>query len=298
MGSGMHKIIRDRKTKKQKRELDDILEVLEQFVIGRYSYCNTSYKEGVSSKIHNRLEKLGELIVLKESGLTREKEETKALVTDISHQLKTPLAALKMSYTILREEDLREEEQEEFLGRIGRQIEHMEGLVEALVNISRLETGLIEIHKQPADLMQTLIQAANIVYEKAAKKDIAIEFELEDSAVIGHDVKWTREAVANLLDNAVKYSPSGSAVRVRGERGGLFYRIEIEDEGFGIDKSEYTEIFKRFYRGKSDGVQKEEGCGVGLYLSRQIIEKQGGAIKAVQPKKGRGSQFVIQIPFE
>lgn len=286
-------------TKKHyEQELNQILMVLEQYLAEDYKYENKYYQEGTVSKIHTRLAQLGAGVQYKNQRLQKEREEFKALITDISHQLKTPLSALKMSYSILTEDSLSQDERQEFIGRMGKQIENLEALTASMLNISRMEAGMVSIKKERGDMRETLIQAVNTVYGKLKEKQAEIDLAAEEGIIFSYDPKWTREAIANILDNAVKYGPEKGKISLRLLKTTFFVRIEIEDEGIGIPKKEYTEIFKRFYRGNSKEIQETEGSGVGLYLARKIIEEQGGNIRAAENKKGRGSRFIIQLPIE
>lgn len=109
-------------------------------------------------------------------------------------------------------------------------------------------------------------------------------------------MKWTVEAIANILDNAIKYSQCGSDIQIRAQKLYSFVRVEIEDKGIGIPKEEQNKIFTRFYRGNNDIVKNQEGSGIGLYLSRSILEEQGGTV-SVRSSLGKGSIFVIQLPL-
>ncbi|GKX29575.1 two-component sensor histidine kinase [Vallitalea longa] len=285
-----------------KKELTSILHILEKFNKGEYDYTTTISNESINSKINYRLASLGEMITIKNTRLQQEKEETKALVTDISHQLKTPLASLKMCFSLMLEDDLMENEKEEFIERSKEQINRLEGLVAALVNISRLETGLISIRTNMNDIKETIIQAVNSVYMKAEKKKIHIEMEQIQSISLPYDEKWTKEAISNVIDNAIKYSPKESTITIRTQKLHNYLRIEIEDEGIGVKEKDYNDIFKRFYRGKNDLIKKQEGSGVGLYLTRKILEDQGGNIKAISKSSlgadNVGSIFVLQLLLE
>lgn len=247
--------------------------------------------------------KLGNKLMLKTQALSEEHDNTKTLVTDISHQLKTPVSALKNCLTMSMEAES-DEEHDAFLQRCALQLAKLESLMEALINISRLETSMITLHQDETPLSDILLDAVNTVYIKAMQKRIKMEVinfseEAEDSStslVLTLDRKWTAEALANILDNAVKYSPVETAITVRINKLYSYVRIEIEDAGIGIPKNEYNKIFQRFYRGLHPMVQQSEGSGVGLYLSRRIIEEQGGTI-TVKPAIPRGSIFVIQLPL-
>ena len=164
------------------------------------------------------------------------------------------------------------------------------------MNISRLENSMITLDCRPVMMSEILVYAVNSVYHKARAKDIAVETEDFDDIGMELDIKWTGEALFNILDNAVKYSPAGSKVRITVSRLFSFVRVEIADEGIGIPPQERNKIFRRFYRGSDDDVRSQEGAGVGLYLCRSIIELQGGTVSVKQARTG-GSIFVVQLPL-
>lgn len=230
-----------------------------------------------------------------------EREGTKALVTDISHQLKTPVAALKTCFEILQSGGLDPAEQQEFLGRCGIQILRLEELVSALVNISRMETGMIRLKKEERDLFDTILLAVNRIYPKAEERGIEIELEAGEElhqVKVLHDPKWLCEAFLNVLENAVKYSAGQTKITIRMIRLTVYVRVEIEDEGIGIPRSDWNRIFQRFYRGGADEVQRESGSGVGLYLAREIASRHDGTLVVATPRHGkRGSCFVFQLPY-
>lgn len=285
--------------RREKKALEKVCETLNQFSKHDFNTLSSVTEDDIYGRMNNELDSLGKMVQLKNIRLREEKEETKALVTDISHQLKTPLSALKMCASILSVETLEAVEKEEFLNRMEDQIDRLEGLVSALVNISRLETGMISLKPEPFDLKETVIQAVSGVYLKAQEKNISIEFKETLPLTVPHDIKWTKEAIANVLDNAIKYSPVDSCIQIRMEAMQSMVRLEIEDQGIGICEEDYTNIFKRFYRGKSNKVHTQEGSGVGLYLTRKILEEQGGSIMVRPGHSGNGmypgSLFVLQL---
>lgn len=291
--------------KNREEEYQKLGNILERFHNGEYDFLAENMKEELESSVYMRLESLGKKLELNEQRMAVEKEETKALVTDLSHQLKTPVASIKMCFQLLEDENLQPEERKEFLNRLGEQILHLEGLLAALVNISRMETGMIEIHKEMTGIFNTVVQAVNQVYMKAEDKGIEIVIDTDtketENLLLAHDVKWTKEAVVNVLENAVKYSPADSTIQITMKKQLHFLRIDIKDEGIGIKKEEINRIFQRFYRGKHEVVRQAEGSGVGLYLARKILEEQGGNITVVLPvgiKQVKGSTFAIMLPLK
>lgn len=283
--------------RREYRNYQSIYRYLEEFELGNYRYQGkeSSMEPGIHSQLAEQLARMGEAFDTLKRRLEGEKENTKELVTDISHQLKTPVAALKLGHELLRDESLTEEERQEFLERNGREIMRLSQLLETLSNLSMLEADMIRLSPRDASLKETLIRAVNGIYIKAEEKQIEIELADFEAVRLVHDVRWTAEAISNVLDNAVKYSPSGTKVQIRVEAMVSYVFIEVEDEGIGIAKSEYPDIFKRFYRGSDSVVESQEGAGVGLYLVRKILEEQGGSVRAYQAHGG-GTVIQIMLP--
>lgn len=223
--------------------------------------------------------------------LTREKEKIKALMTDISHQTKTPLANVILYTQLLQEEALTRQSQQ-YVNELQRQSEKLNFLIQTLVTISRLETGVVQLapEKQTIQgLVFGVLQQATPIAQ--AKGQILIAD--ESSAMAVFDLKWTQEALYNIVDNALKYSPKNSPIRINVSAYEFFVRINVCDDGIGIDKAEQAAIFNRFYR--STAVQAEEGIGIGLYLAREILSAQGGYL-TVQSELGKGTTFSMFLP--
>lgn len=271
-------------------KLDKVSKNVECIIHGKYNIKDDFKEEGIFNIIHSDLNKLSKSINIKIKNLDKEKENIKELVTDISHQLKTPVASLKLYNSLLLEEDLEEEDRTEFLRTSGMSINKLQSLIESLVNISRLETSMISIKKENKNIKATIIKAIESVKPKAINKFISINLNDFDDKIVPHDSKWTEECIFNILDNAVKYTNLKGKIDIYVQDAINFIRIDIKDNGIGIDKNEFNNIFKRFYR--SEEVQDLEGSGVGLYLSRKILERQGGNI-IVSSQKGEGSKFSL-----
>lgn len=283
--------------KKKKAQEDEVLSILEDCLSGRFeAACDEQRLEDLENPAFaGCLKKLVDSLRIKTEYLEAEHDNTKTLVTDISHQLKTPISAMKACFSMYLEAES-ETEKEEFLSRSRIQMDKLEALAFSLIQISRLETGVISLQKEEVLLTEILIGAVNTVYHKALEKQIHIETEEFEEHTLFLDRKWTEEALANILDNAVKYSPAGSSVRIRVQKLCSFLRIEIEDQGIGVLRDEQNRIFRRFYRGEEAAVRNQEGSGVGLYLTRKILEEQGGCI-SVRPAGRAGSIFVVQLPL-
>lgn len=294
-----------RNQKKQEMMLHTLLD---RYLSEDYSVLETEILSDsiFSETFTDTLYKLGNKLMTKTRALAEERDYTKTLVTDISHQLKTPVSALKTCLAMCTEADT-EEERTDFLKRCILQMQNLESLVTVLVNVSRLETSLISFHQEVFPLSDLLTDAVNTVYEKALQKNISVEVLASEPDLLSADGntsrislmmdrRWSIEAIANILDNAIKYSPAGSTVTIRLHQFYSYISLEIADQGIGIPKEEYNQIFKRFYRGSHPLVKQTEGTGVGLFLTRRIIEEQGGAV-SVKPAAGQGTVFVIRLPL-
>lgn len=248
--------------------------------------------DSMFSKLQHQTIKLIKLLQSQNRKIEKDKNEIKTLISDIAHQLKTPLANMKMYSEFLQDENLTKEEREEFNEIILLSLDKLCFLVESMIKMSRLESSVISIRPKLGDLNDTVILAITQLYKKAGIKNIHINFEEKDKVTIYHDKKWTCEAIFNIIENAIKYSESNTVINIVIERYETFTRIDIIDEGYGIPEEEVPKIFSRFYRGKD--ALEEEGIGIGLYLSREIITKQNGYIKV--SSKGKGSTFSVFMP--
>ena len=250
------------------------------------------YNENLLCKINMISEKAERNMRINMRKIENEKENVKSLVTDISHQLKTPLANVELYNTLLAEEGISDEERLEFLETEGIAIEKLKMLIDSLINISRLEADMISIDKKEENLKECIESAISSVKADAAKKNITIKNEIKEDCILAIDRKWTTEAIFNLLDNAVKYTAPNGKINLSLDNGINYFALNIEDNGIGIDTDEYNDIFKRFYRSRNDIVQNEKGSGVGLYLVRKIMNLQDGNVM-VSSEKGKGSTFTL-----
>ena len=225
--------------------------------------------------------------------LQAEKDKIKTLIGDISHQTKTPIANLLLYAQLLGEQDLPPEIRA-YVSALERQAEKLRFLIDALVKTSRLESGVLAVVPKSCPIQRLLEEAATQAAPRAESKGVALTAEPADLTA-RFDPKWTTEALYNLVDNAVKYTPAGGNVTLRAVGYELFCRIDVTDTGPGIPEAEQATIFQRFYRAPS--ASEEEGVGIGLYLARQIVAVQGGYLK-VTSRPGEGSTFSLFLPRE
>lgn len=283
--------------RRQRKQEEALLSVLDRYFSGDYQFLSDPEQQ---QKLGNPfmadiLIRLGSNLREKTTRLAQERDNTKTLVTDISHQLKTPISALKTCFSMYLEADTPEEKQE-FLERSQFQMDKLESLTASLIQISRLETSLITLQKEPIHLTELLSEAVSAVYHRASQKQISIDTMEFQDLLLSLDRKWTTEVFVNLLDNAIKYTPAGGQIQLRVQPMFSFVRVELQDNGIGIPKEEQNQIFKRFYRGTRKEVRQTDGSGVGLYLTRKILEEQGGTV-TVHSAPQQGSVFVVQLPL-
>ena len=246
--------------------------------------------ETLLSRISHRLERLYNVMQKTRHTAEVEKEELQSLVSDISHQTKTPIANLKLINDTMLTRPLTEEKRREFLQATGTQLDKLDFLIQGMVKTSRLETGVISLEQKQQPVYDTLAAALGGILLNAEKKQIDVQVECPEHLDARHDRKWTSEALFNILDNAVKYTPAGGQIRVSVEGWEMYVKIDIADTGIGISEQHQGTIFKRFYR--EDAVHDVDGIGIGLYLAREIVTLQGGYIRVVS-EVGKGSTFSV-----
>ncbi len=244
------------------------------------------------SKLQSKTDKIVTTLRLQNERERAEHENIKGLVSDLSHQLKTPISNLKMYTEFLKNPHITIEERQQYLHILDLLVERLIFLSESMIKVSRLESGLITLHCERQSINETILQAVKDIYASAKKADVMITYKEEISCDILHDRRWTAEACFNLLDNAVKYGKPGNEIVLAVRELGLTIEISVTDQNEPISGEERTRIFERFYRGQN-AIEKE-GVGIGLYLAREIIEKQGGCL-SVHPS-GHGNRFSIVLP--
>ena len=257
------------------------------------TFSEETFDESRLSSLESRLGRYLAASALSARNVREQKDQISALISDISHQTKTPVANLQLYAQLLSEQPLTPQGKD-CAAAISAQAEKLQTLIEALVKTSRLETGILALHPRSGEISPVVERAAAQYAPKAAEKGIALTLGQRSGAAV-FDPKWTEEALCNLLDNAVKYTPSGGTVTVEVKNYELLSAIRVTDTGPGISEEEQAKIFGRFYR--APGAWQAEGVGIGLYLSRQIVQGQGGYLK-VFSRPGYGAKFSMYLPRE
>jgi len=274
---------------------DSLTACIDDIVNGKENVTFDMESETLIGKFNYKLQRLYKIMQNGKRQVQEEKQSIQEIISDISHQVKTPVTNLKMYHSTLLERQLAPEKEREFLKLMESQINKLDFLMQTMVKMSRLETGVITLSVSLEPIYDTVGLALAGIMLLAEKKKIEVTVNCDSTLIVPHDKKWTAEALFNILDNAVKYTPSGGKISVTVEQWEMAMKIDIIDNGKGIPEQHYAQIFRRFYR--EDDVHDIDGVGIGLYLCREIISKQGGYVQ-VKSGVGKGSTFSVFLPNE
>ncbi|MDY3730405.1 MAG: HAMP domain-containing sensor histidine kinase [Candidatus Choladocola sp.] len=274
------------KSRKTYRSIDRLLDC----VLNQEKITLSDVQEGDLSALVNKINRIQKVLGKQVELAETEKEQVKSLVSNMSHQLKTPLANLSIYTEILNSEDLDKQKKEEMAEKIKKQIDKLDWIIGSLAKMVKLEQDVISFDAEGISIKKTLLDAIDTVYEKLEKKGILLVSDPFEVILLFHNRKWTVEVFVNLLENAVKYTKRGGTIRIRVCPYEIYTEIQIIDNGCGIREDEITEIFKRFYRSRE--VEHIDGSGIGLYLSNLILEKEKGYM-VVKSVYGEGSCFSV-----
>ena len=287
--------------------VDRLDQMLDDALNGTFSESN--YDETKLSRLESKWKEFLGTSVLSNQNLEAERHRLEQFISDISHQTKTPMTNIKMYTELLCEEvnTLQTIEDEnaknvsvkkikKYAEEIARQNVRLEFLIDSLTKLSRLESGTLEVVANRSCLNELIKSGVAAVKPKAGMKNISFvtdDIEKEPHVYASFDMKWTLEALINVLDNAVKYSPEGGKIEVNISETEMYAAIHVIDEGQGITEEDATKIFGRFFRGSE--VQQDDGVGIGLYLTREILSKEDGYIKVVSNDKRQGGEFILYL---
>ena len=273
---------------KTQKTLHTIEQMLDAAMNG--TFTETTFDESRLSALETRFAHYLSASETSARNVTMEKNRIKSLIADISHQTKTPIANLLLYCELLKEENLTDSVRSN-VDAIYAQLEKLRFLIDSLVKLSRRENGIITLSPKAQPLKPMLQNILEQYRPKARSKNLRIEY--NDTDVIAqYDLKWTSEAIGNLVDNAIKYTEHGG-ITISVSSYEMFSRIDITDTGVGIPETEQSKIFARFYR--SEYAKEQEGVGIGLFLAREIVSMQGGYIK-VSSEPQHGTTFSVFLP--
>ena len=273
---------------KEKRLLNRLQQMLDHAMNGELE--RTEISEEKYSALENSMKQYLDSNFLARKNQQEQKEVIQKLISDIAHQTLTPISNLKIYGEILSEAS---HENQEEIDTILEQTEKLDFLIQSLVKLSRMESGIIAVHSEDIGIQQLMESVWLQFAAKAKEKNITLRVCDSDLHVIC-DLKWTAEALGNIVDNAIKYTSWGGSVQIKVKSYSFFVKIDIIDNGIGIQKEEIPKIFGRFYRSLS--VADQPGVGIGLFLAREIIQAQKGYVKVVS-EAGKGSTFSVFLPI-
>ena len=264
-------------------ELDEILHDNDRFLI-------TECEEGELAILSSSIRKMTLKLKEQASKLTDEKKVLTDAIADIFHQMRTPLTSMRLSCSMLSEEDIPYEERIRFVRGIKKQLERMQWLVETLLKMSKIEAGTVTFKKERLDVHELVQKACEPLLIPLELRDIKLKIETNNAGLTG-DMDWLAEAIGNIVKNCMEHTPEGGQITINSEENAIFTVLTVEDTGQGFDKNDIAHIFERFYKGKNSG---SESVGIGLALSRTIITGLDGTIKAENGKNG-GARFEIRF---
>ena len=277
--------------RRREKRLEKLTEYIRRVQRRDYSLALSENSEDELSHLQNELYKL--TVMLKE-GMEREKRQREAVsdaVSDISHQIKTPMTSMQiMTDNLLESRDMPQELRVRFLREIARQIEGVNWLVQTLLRLSRLDADVVEFERDricAADLAEAVCERLAVFAEV---REVSLAVTGDTGAYIFADESWSEEALANIVKNAIEHSRAGQTVTIHIEENDVYTKIEVKDTGEGIAPEDIRHIFDRFYRAKN---ASPDSVGIGLAMAKTIVEKQGGYIMA-DSKEGKGTVFTIK----
>ncbi|MBS4534105.1 HAMP domain-containing histidine kinase [Clostridium sp. D2Q-14] len=259
-------------------------------VEGQYDTFIEEDQEGDFPKLVTAFNSMGGIIRNNLEELNGEKQFLVDLLSDISHQLKTPLSSMIVYNDIMLNKNLSREQQLTFLKNNENQLERMEWLIKSLLRLARLDVHAIKFERKNNDLNTTIEESIEMIESKAIEKKVSIDFSQDEKVFLEHDIYWLKEALMNIFINSIEHSNSGDKINVEILENPIYKRIIIEDQGEGISEEDLPNIFRRFYKSKRS--QKSDSVGIGLALSKAIIGGHGGIIEA-ESQLGEGTKFII-----
>ena len=271
------------------RKLQKLSSDLDQLLISGTPLPIREYSEGELSILANQIQKMTLRLTESAEAIKADKIYLADSLADISHQLRTPLTAMNLTTTMLRDPELSTEKRMELTGELRSLLTRTEWLVETLLKLSKLDAGTVKLAQDPVRLKNLITRAA---------KPIAIPMDLRNQALIIHcadesftgDLVWTAEALGNILKNCLEHTPEGGTITITAQETALYTQIEVQDTGAGFDAKDIPHLFERFYKGSN---ASETSYGIGLALARTVITAQNGTVQAANGSIG--AKFVIKF---
>lgn len=267
-----------------------LTEAAKAVVEGNYNININEDREGDLSKLAISFNSMRKIIRNNLNELEKEKQFLADLLSDISHQLKTPLSSMIIYNDIMLEKELSAEQRKAMLESSQSQLNRMTWLIQSLLKLAKLDAKAIRFDKQKSSLNDTVQESIDTLESKAVQNNAKINFDETTEIYFEHDSLWLQEALINIIKNAIEHIKEAGNISIKLTENPVYIRIEIEDNGEGISSDDLPNIFKRFYKAKN--CKKNDSIGIGLSLSKSIIEAHNGLIEA-KSKIGVGTKFII-----
>ena len=278
-------------TKWRYKQIEKLSQYLKRIAGGEYSLDIRDNDEGELSILKSEIYKVTVTLSEQAELLKKDKVFLADSISDISHQIKTPLTSMSVMTDLISEQSLPQDKRLEFTKNIRSQLERLEWLVASLLKLSKIDAGTIQFKKEQVNVKNLICNATEPLLIPIEIKEQAIEIAGDENAQFVGDFNWSAEAITNIVKNCIEHTPVGGSIMIDFYETSLYTIIQIADNGEGIDKSDLPHIFNRFYKGKDAG---KESIGIGLAMSKSILEYQDGIIEAVS-EKNKGTQFIIKM---
>lgn len=278
--------------KKRDKLYSEAAEVVERYAAGDFHSHLNGNQEGTLYRLFSDIDELAMSYKSREETEQKTKEFLKNTISDISHQLKTPLAALRMYTEIMKDESDHPETISRFTDQSEAALNRMERLIQLLLKVTRLDAGSITFAKEQYQVQEIVSEAIGDLRLRAQTEQKQIQIEGDHNYRISCDLLWTSEAISNLVKNALDHTQEHEMINITWNETPAMLHIAVTDHGSGIPQEEIHHIFKRFYRGS--GAENRPGIGLGLPLAKAIIEGQDGSL-TVQSSEGEGTTFTISF---
>lgn len=276
--------------------------IIDSYTKGDYSRrLAQTGEEGTVYRMLSSVDRLATMLQTQNAAEQKSKLFLRNTISDISHQLKTPLAALSMYQEIMENETYNPAVIQQFTAKTGLALKRMERLIQSMLKITRLDAGSVVFEKHPCPLPELILQAASELTTRAINEDKTLIIDEPDTNTgsfadtLFCDAGWTAEAIGNIIKNALDHTSAKSTIRITYETSPLTGTIQISDNGEGIAPEDIHHIFKRFYRGSRSS--DTQGIGLGLSLAKSIVDGQGGTI-SVQSTPHQGTTFTLMFPAQ
>ena len=279
----------------QEQSMENAAHQIAEYILDRRKGGIECNEEGAMYHLFHEVNSLVTIADAHADSERQAKEFLRDTISDISHQLKTPIAALNIYNGILQQEAADTATVQEFTALSEQELDRIESLVQSLLKMARLDAGAITLEQSPENLSELLEHIRGQYSFRAEQEGKEIDLEGDEQAILLCDRTWLTEAIGNLVKNALDHTEQGDRILVRWQQSPCLTQITVEDTGSGIHPEDLYHIFKRFYRSRFS--KDTQGIGLGLPLAKSIIEAHRGSIE-VHSELGHGTTFIINFPIK